>query len=151
MDHLFSPEERTLLDVWVDSSMVCGSDHLAVVDTNQTVRNAGVLGAGKKKRIPCALRWTANDLVAWEKAVGGFGEFGADWREPLAFPWFPGAHWRHAQDTSKMREGSGHLRSEGAVAMCHDGCRAETVQSSRVAETKGSRSTETSGFSVGST
>ena len=31
------------------------------------------LGTGKKKRIPCALRWTANDPVAWEKAVGGSG------------------------------------------------------------------------------
>ena len=34
--------------------------------------------------------------------------------------------------------------------MCYDGCGAETVQSSLVAETKGSRSTETSGFSAGS-
>ena len=32
--------------------------------------------------------------------------------------------------------------------MCYDGCR--TVQSSLVAETKGSRTTETSGFSAGS-
>ena len=67
------------------SSLVCGSDHLAVVGTYQTVRNGGVFGTGKKKRIPCALRWTANDPVAWEKAVGGSGEFGADWRDPLAF------------------------------------------------------------------
>ena len=64
---------------------MCGSDHLAVVGTCQTVRNAGVSGTGKKKRIPCVLRWTANDPVAWEKAVGGSGEFGADWRDPLAF------------------------------------------------------------------
>ena len=35
--------------------------------------------------ICCALRWTANDPVVWEKAVGGSGEFGADWRDPLAF------------------------------------------------------------------
>ena len=85
VDFLFSSEETTLLDVWVDSSLVSGSDHLAVVDTYQTVRNAGVFGTGKKKRIPCALRWTANDPAAWEKAVGGSGEFGADWRDPLAF------------------------------------------------------------------
>ena len=85
MDYLFSSEETTLLDVWVDSSLVCGSDHLAVVGTCQTVRNAGVLGTGKKKRIPCALRWTANDPETWEKAVGGSGEFGAGWRDPLAF------------------------------------------------------------------
>ena len=85
MDYLFSSKETTLLDVWVGSSLVCGSDHLAVVGTYQTVRNAGVSGTGKKKRIPCALRWTANDPVAWEKAVGGSGEFGADWRDPLAF------------------------------------------------------------------
>ena len=88
MDYLFSLKETTLLDVWVDSSLVCGSDHLAVVGTYQTVRNVvffGVLGTGKKKRIPCALRWTANDPVAWEKAVGGSGKFGADCRDPLAF------------------------------------------------------------------
>ena len=30
--------------------------------------------------------------------------------------------------------------------MCYDGCEAETLQSSLVAETKTSRSTETSGF-----
>ena len=82
---MFSSEETTLLDVWVDSSLVCDSNHLAVVGTYQTVRNAGVLGSSKKKRIPCALRWTASDPVAWEKAVGGSGEFGADWRDPLAF------------------------------------------------------------------
>ena len=82
---MFSSEEMTLLDVWVDSSLVCDSDHLAVVATSQTVRNVGVSGTGKKKRIPCALRWTANDPVAWEKAVGGSGEFGADWRDQLAF------------------------------------------------------------------
>ena len=85
VDYLFSSEETTLLELWVDSSLVCGSDHLAVVGAYQTVRNAGVSGAGKKKRIPCALLWTANDPVAWEKAVGGSGEFGADWRDPLAF------------------------------------------------------------------
>ena len=82
---MFSSEETTLLDVWVDSSLVCDSDHLAVVGTYQTVRNVGVFGTSKKKRIPCALRWTASDPVAWEKAVGGSGEFGADWRDPLAF------------------------------------------------------------------
>ena len=82
MDYLFSSEETTLLDVWVDSSLVCDSDHLAVVCTYQTVRNAGT---SKKKRIPCALRWTVSDPVAWQKAVGGCGEFGADWRDPLAF------------------------------------------------------------------
>ena len=82
---MLSSEELTLLDVWVDSSLVCDSDHLAVVGTYQTVRNVGVSGTGKKKRIPCALRWTASDPVAWEKAVGGSGEFGADWRDPLAF------------------------------------------------------------------
>ena len=65
MDYLFSSEETTLLDVWVDSSLVCDSDHLAVVGTYQTVRNAGVFGTSKKKRIPCALRWTASDPVAW--------------------------------------------------------------------------------------
>ena len=85
MGCLFSSEETPLLDAWVDSSLVCGSDHLAVVGTYQTVRNAGVYGTGKKKRIPCALRWTANDPVAWEKAIGGSGEFGADWRDPLVF------------------------------------------------------------------
>ena len=85
MDYLFSSEETTLLDVWVDSSLVCDSDHLVVVGTYQTVRNAGVFGTSKKKRIPCALRWTASDPVAWERAVGGSGEFGADWRDPLAF------------------------------------------------------------------
>ena len=79
VDYLCSSEETTLLDVWVDSSLVCDSDHLADVGTNQTVRNAGVSGTCKKKRIPCALGWTANDPVAWEKAVGGSGEFGADW------------------------------------------------------------------------
>ena len=84
VDYLFSSEETTLLDVWVDSSLVCDSD-LAVVGTYQTVRNAGVFGTSKKKRIPCALRWTASDPVAWEKVVGGSGEFGADWRDPLAF------------------------------------------------------------------
>ena len=57
----------------------CGSDHLAVVG------NAGVSGAGKKKRILCVLGWTANDPVAWEKAVGCSGEFGAEWRDRLAF------------------------------------------------------------------
>ena len=67
-----------------------------------------------------------------------------------AFLGFLAPHCRCAQDTSKMREGSGHLRSEGTVALCYDGCGAETVQSSFVAETKGSRSTETSGFSAGS-
>ena len=45
VDYLFSSEETLLLDVWVDSSLVCGRDHLAVVGTNQTVRNAGVLGS----------------------------------------------------------------------------------------------------------
>ena len=85
VDYLFSSEETTVLDVWVDSSLVCDSDHLAVVGTYQTVRNDGVSGTGKKKRIPYALRWTANDPVAREKAVGGSGEFGADWRDPLAF------------------------------------------------------------------
>ena len=85
VDSLFSSEETTLLDFWVDSSLVCDSDHLAVVGTNQTVRNAGVFGTSKKKRIPCALRWTASDPFAWEKAVGGSGEFGADWQDPLAF------------------------------------------------------------------
>ena len=122
MDYLSSSEEPTLLDVWVDSSLVCDSDHLAVVGTYQTVRNVGDSGTGKKKRIPCALRWTANDPVAWENAICGSGEFGADWRDPLTFSWFLGAHCICAQDTSKMREGSGHLRSEGAVAMCYDGC-----------------------------
>ena len=122
VDYLFSSEETTLLDVWDDSSQVCESDHLAVVGTYQTVRNAGVCGTSQKKRIPSAIRWTASDPVAWEKAVGGSGEFGADWRDPFCFSWFPGAHCRCAQDTSKMREGSGHLRSEGAVAMCFDGC-----------------------------
>ena len=57
---------------------------------------------------------------------------------------------RCAQDTSKMRGGSGLLRSEGTVALCYDGCGVETVQSSLLAETKDSRSTETSGFSAGS-
>ena len=85
VDYLLSSEELTLLDVWVDSSLVCDTDHLAVVGTYQTVRNVGVSGTGKKKRIPRALRWTANDPVAWEKAVDGSGEFGADWRDPLAF------------------------------------------------------------------
>ena len=85
VDYLFSFEETTLLDVWVDSSLVCDSDHLAVVGRYQTARNARVSGRGNKKRIPCALRWTANDPVAWEKGVGGSGEFGADWRDPLAF------------------------------------------------------------------
>ena len=33
--------------------------------------------------------------------------------------------------------------------MCYDGCGAETLQSSLVAETKGSRSTETSGLFCG--
>ena len=83
--YLFSSIETTLLDVWVDSSLACDSDHLAVVGTYQTVRNAGVSGTGKKERIPCALRWTASDPVAWERAVGGSGEFGADWCDPLAF------------------------------------------------------------------
>ena len=45
VDCLFSSEETTLLDVWVDSSLVCDSDHLAVVGTYQTVRNAGVSGS----------------------------------------------------------------------------------------------------------
>ena len=85
VDYLFSSEEMPLLDAWVDSSLVCDSDHLAVVGTYQTDHNAGVLGTSKKKRIPCALRWTANDPVMWEKAVGGSGEFGADWQDPLAF------------------------------------------------------------------
>ena len=93
MEYLFSSEETPLLDVWVVSSLACGSDHLAVVGTYRTARSAGVLGPCEKKRIPCALRWTANDPVAWEKAVGGSGEFGADWRDPLAFPWFPGAYY----------------------------------------------------------
>ena len=85
VNYFFSSEETTRLDVWVDSSLVCDRDHLAVVGTYQTVRNAGVFGTSKKKRIPCALRWTASDPVAWEKAVGGSGEFGADWRDPSAF------------------------------------------------------------------
>ena len=47
----------------------------------------------KRRRIRCALRWEANDRVAWEKAVGESGEFGADWRDLLAFlSRFPGAH-----------------------------------------------------------
>ena len=69
VDYLFSSQGTFLLDVWVDSSLVCDSDHLAVVGTYQTVRNAGVSGTGKKKRIPCALRWTANDPVAWRKLL----------------------------------------------------------------------------------
>ena len=84
MDHFFSSEETTLLDVWVDSSLVCDSDHLAVVGTYQTVPQRWYFWVrGKKKRIPCALRWTASDPVAWEKAVGASGEFGADWRDSL--------------------------------------------------------------------
>ena len=85
VDYLFSSEETTLLNVWVDSSLACDRDHLAVVGTYQTVRNAGVFGTSKKTRIPCALRWTASDPFAWEKAVGRSGEFGADWQDPLAF------------------------------------------------------------------
>ena len=54
VDHLFSSEETPLLDVWVDSSLVCGSDHLAVVGTCQIARSVGDLGPCKKKRIPCA-------------------------------------------------------------------------------------------------
>ena len=50
--------------------MVCGSDHLAVVSTHQTARSAGDLG-------PC--------IGGQRRAVGGSGEFGADWRDPLAF------------------------------------------------------------------
>ena len=42
-----------------------------------------------------------------------------------------------------MREGPGRLRSEATVALCCDGCRAETVQPSLVAERKGPHSTET--------
>ena len=61
---------------------------------------------------------------------------------------------RALQDAHKTRrkceKGSGHLRSEGTVALCYDGCGAETVQSFVVVETKGSRSTETSRFSAGS-
>ena len=49
VDYLFSSEELTLLDVWVDSSLVRDSDHLAVVGTYQTVRNVGVSGTCKKK------------------------------------------------------------------------------------------------------
>ena len=49
VDYLFSSEETTLLDVWVDSSLVCGSDHLAVVGTYQTVRNAGVFWYGQEE------------------------------------------------------------------------------------------------------
>ena len=67
---MFSSEETPLLYVGVDSSLACGSDHLAVVGTYQTARSVGDLGPCKKKRIPCALRWTANDPVTWEKAVG---------------------------------------------------------------------------------
>ena len=52
VDHLFSLEETPLLDVWVDSSLVCGSDHLAVVGTCQTFRNAGVLGTCKRNEFP---------------------------------------------------------------------------------------------------
>ena len=91
MDYPFSSEHTPLLDVWVDSPLVCGSDHLAVVGTYQTVRNAGVVCPRKKTRILGALRWTANDPVAWEKVVGGSGEFSADWRDPLAFLGFAGA------------------------------------------------------------
>ena len=40
VDYLFSSEETMLLDVWVDSSLVCDSDHLAVNGTSQTVRSA---------------------------------------------------------------------------------------------------------------
>ena len=150
VDYLLSSEDLTFLDVWVDSSLVCDSDHLAVVGTYQTVRNVGVSGTGKKKRIPCALRWTANDPVAWEKSCWWLWRVWCRLARPVGFSWFPGAHCRCAQDTSKMREGSGYLRFEGTVAMCYDGCGAETLQSSLVAETKGSRSTETSGFSAGS-
>ena len=85
VDFLLSSEETPLLDVWVDSSLVGSDDHLAVVGAYQVARSDGVLGPCKRKRIPCALRWTANDPVAWEKAVGDSGEFGADWRDPLAF------------------------------------------------------------------
>ena len=118
MDHLFSSEETTLLDVWVDSSLVCGSDQLAVVGTYRTAHSAGVSGTDKKKRIPCALRWTANDPVAWEKAVGGSGEFGADWRDPLAFLGFLARTADAHKDTSKMRGGSGHLRSLKLQLQC---------------------------------
>ena len=107
VDYLFSSEETTLLDVWVDSSLVCDSDHLAVVGTYQTVRNAGVFGTSKKKRIPCALRWTASDPVAWEKAVGCSGEFGADWRDPSAFLGFlartADAHTKHVENARRIR------------------------------------------------
>ena len=85
VDYLFSSKETPLLDVWVDSSLVCGSDHLAVVGTYQVARSGGGRRPCKRKRIPSALRWAANDPVAWEKAVGESGEFGAGWRGPLAF------------------------------------------------------------------
>ena len=52
VDYLFSSEETTLLDVWVDSSLVCDSDHLAVVGTYETVRNAGVLVRARRNEFP---------------------------------------------------------------------------------------------------
>ena len=86
VDYLFSSEETTLLDVWGSTHRWCVTaliwQWLARIRQSATVV---FLVHDKKKRIPCALRWTANDPVAWEKAVGGSGEFGADWRDPLAF------------------------------------------------------------------
>ena len=83
VDHLLSSEETPLLDVWVDSSLVCGSDHLAVVGTCQTVRNAGVLGTCKRNEFP-ALFDGQRMIPGVEKAVGVW-RVSADWRDPLAF------------------------------------------------------------------
>ena len=121
MDYLLSSEETTLLDVWVDSSLVCDSDHLAVVGTCQDSPQRGVSGTGKKKRIPCALRWTANDPVAWEKAVGGSGEFGADRRDPLAFLGFL-ARTADAHKTRRNCEKDQVICDLGTFVLCYDGC-----------------------------
>ena len=126
------------------STLRCDSDHLAVVGTYQTVRNVGVSGAGKKKRIPYALRWTANDPVAWEKAVGGSGEFGADWRDPLAFLGFL-ARTADAHKTRQKCEKDQVICDLKAQLQC-----ATTAIERRRCNCLLWCSTETSGFSAGS-
>ena len=104
----------------------------------------------RKKRIPCALRWTANDPGAWEKAVGAL--------ESLVLigetRWLFLVSWRALQMRTRHVENARRIRSSAILkAQLHCATTAaerETVQSSLVAETKGSRSTETSGFSAGS-
>ena len=102
VDFLLSSEETPLLDVGVYSSLVGGSDHLAVVGTYQVARGDGSLGPCKRRRIPGALCWTASDPVAWEKAVGESGEFGADWRDALALLGFL-ARARHVENVRRTR------------------------------------------------